>query len=279
VLVFVLALLSCVVFYQEVSTSRNWKKLAINQTQRANVAETESRNQMLAAENWERLYQEQKAKIKGLQRSTQVALDAKQTQIRTLQVKNTEFMTGLKELATQLSSIESSLKAAVDRNKLLSDQLNTALAQKIQTENELRHKQDKITEQDAQIETLQAGRRVLDGRIKELQQEVEELARQIAKMETEGVASSVKAGGGTVAVVEGDAKIEATVTAVKDSLASLNVGSASGIKKNMVFILYRGAEFVGNIRIADVGTTNCAGIVFEAVKEVRIGDKATNKLD
>ena len=75
------------------------------------------------------------------------------------------------------------------------------------------------------------------------------------------------------------APVNHSLSAVKVNLASLNVGSASGVKKDMVFIIYRGAEFVAHLRIADVGTTTCAGEVYEAVKDVRVGDKATNKLE
>ncbi len=276
VLVFVLALLSCVVFYQEVSTASNWKAYARSQNQRAALAETEVRNQMLAVHNWQTLYNDVKKRVTNLERSSQKLLDDKQAQIRKLDVQNTELLNRLNGMDARLTNMAGSLKRAVDRNKMLSDHLQVARDDKIKTENELRHKLSKIKELEAEIETTLAARRVQDGRISELEQEVADLVHKISDMETRGVAAGGVKGAEDVPV--GD-KIDATVMAVRDSLASLNVGSASRIKKGMVFILYRGAEFVGNIRIADVGTTNCAGVIFEAVKEVRIGDKATNKLD
>ena len=275
VLVFVLALISCVVFYQTVSTTVNWKTAYESQLQRRNLAETDSRNHQMAAGHWRALYRDKARQVANVQRNSQNELDNRRTEIRRLTVQNAQLAGKLTELAAWLSNMDGSLKGMVDLNAVLASQLETQRTEKLKVQTELRRALEKIRDDVVKIENLMAANRVLKEGISELEQEVAILTRKIADLERGTI---VKVGEGPPDVYV-DAKIDATVTAVKENLASLNVGSASKVKKDMVFIIYRGAEFVGHLRIADVGTSTCAGIVYEAVKEVRVNDKATNKLD
>jgi hypothetical protein len=231
----------------------------------------------MASHHWRALYREKEKEVANIQRNSRNVQDNLRTEIRRLSVQNAEFQGRLNELTAKLGAMEGSLKAMVDRNAVLASQLEAQRTEKLKVQTELRHALDKIKEDTVKIEILTRARVVLEERISELEQEIADRDRTIADLKAPGAVATT-ATGDTAPVVEGP-KIEATVTAVKENLASLNVGSASKVKKDMVFIIYRGAEFVGHLRIADVGTTTCAGVVYEAVKEVRVNDKATNKLD
>ena len=63
VLAFVLALISCVVFYQTVSTTANYKKAYESQHQRADLAETGSQNHQMASHHWRALYREKEKDV------------------------------------------------------------------------------------------------------------------------------------------------------------------------------------------------------------------------
>jgi hypothetical protein len=74
-------------------------------------------------------------------------------------------------------------------------------------------------------------------------------------------------------------KIDGTITAVRSDLASLNVGSADGVKKGMEFKIYRGDKFVAHLRVAEVFASSCAGVVTDMQRDVLRGDKATTLLE
>lgn len=70
--------------------------------------------------------------------------------------------------------------------------------------------------------------------------------------------------------------IEARVTAVdiKENAASINVGSASGVKKGMQFFLSRGDQLVGVLRVLSVDSNSSAGLLSDIQMTPQAGDKA-----
>jgi len=284
VLVFVLSLIACAVFFQKVATDANWKEYGIRQRRRANLNETEVQHQMLAQGHWRRLYESERDKVINLDQNNRNILDTKNNEIRRLAALNGELQGNIKELTAQLENLQKTLQVQIDHAKDLSAKLDKQRSEKIATENKLRDLQDQLKENLTQIESLVKAGKVYDEKIAELEKQNENLAKALQKatdeLQRRGPAT-VTAGGTTAsepAPVPTD-KIEGSVIAVRDQLASLNVGSKDKVKKDMVFIIYRGAEFVGHLRVADVGTNNCAGVVYETVRDVRVGDKATTKLD
>lgn len=59
----------------------------------------------------------------------------------------------------------------------------------------------------------------------------------------------------------------------------MNVGAASGVEKGTEFIIFRGANFVARLRVAEVNPSSCAGIILDAQRDVLKGDKATTSLE
>lgn len=75
-------------------------------------------------------------------------------------------------------------------------------------------------------------------------------------------------------------RITGTITAIKDNLASVNIGSSSGLKKGMKLIIYRGADFVGKLKLENVDVSEAAGILMDGNLLAPLkGDKVTTKLD
>jgi len=279
VVVFVLSLLACAVFLQKVVTDANWKSAYYSQVRRANTNAAEARNHMLAEQNWRNLYTSVRDNVADLERRLQNNLDSKNAEIRRLMVQNAEFQGQLKVLGAQLDGLEKTLGMQIAQNKTLTDQLDKLRDERDQTAQQLIRARDQITEQQVQIEQLLAARRVLEERIAQLEQEIRDKDKRISELERQGGTGAAAGAPGAPSAPVPKTKIEGTVTAVKVDLASLNVGSADGVAKGMVFIIYRGAEFVAHLRVADVGTGTCAGVIYEAQRDVQVGDKATTKLE
>ncbi|MFB3892445.1 MAG: FlgT C-terminal domain-containing protein [Phycisphaerae bacterium] len=108
-------------------------------------------------------------------------------------------------------------------------------------------------------------------------QNIKDLQDQIVALKTRG---ATPAGGGTV---EGPSSIEeprytGTITAVKNDLASINIGSANGVKQGDRLFVYRGSKFVAYLRVERVDANDSAGVITEKQVDPMQGDKVTNKL-
>lgn len=67
------------------------------------------------------------------------------------------------------------------------------------------------------------------------------------------------------------------ITSVRDSLASISVGAAQGVKLGMEMIIYRGAQYLGKLKISKVLPSQAAGEIVQLNGNIRPGDKVTNK--
>ena len=84
----------------------------------------------------------------------------------------------------------------------------------------------------------------------------------------------VKRGSGTGA---GAGDIRATILAVKDRIASINAGTAKGVKAGMRLVVYRNDRFVGYLKVIEVEAQEAAGLIIESVLEAQQGDKVTSE--
>jgi len=65
---------------------------------------------------------------------------------------------------------------------------------------------------------------------------------------------------------------------LKDSLASINIGSADGVELGMTFFVSRGDKFICNILVTDVWPERAAGVLEVVQYQPRVGDRVSNKL-
>ncbi len=73
-------------------------------------------------------------------------------------------------------------------------------------------------------------------------------------------------------------KLTGTISDVNDNLASVNIGSAQGLKAGMKLIVYRGDQFVGHLKIETVGASESAGVIVSRRLAPQRGDKVTSSL-
>ncbi len=73
-------------------------------------------------------------------------------------------------------------------------------------------------------------------------------------------------------------KLTGTISDVDDNLASVNIGSAQGLKAGMKLIVYRGDQFVGHLKIETVGASESAGVIVNRRLAPQRGDKVTSSL-
>ncbi len=115
-----------------------------------------------------------------------------------------------------------------------------------------------------------------DSRVRELEDQVNELKLKVAS--GGGTGEGTGTGEGDLPGDAGVAKISGQITAIQDDVASINIGSANGIKKGMELIIYRGATLVGFLRVEQVDAGQAAGVVFEKQVDPMQGDRVTTRV-
>ena len=72
--------------------------------------------------------------------------------------------------------------------------------------------------------------------------------------------------------------LKGLVSEVDESLVSVSIGSADGVKKDMRFHVTRGDEFICDVVITHVDTNKAAGVLDLKLDQPKIGDTVSTKL-
>jgi hypothetical protein len=65
---------------------------------------------------------------------------------------------------------------------------------------------------------------------------------------------------------------------VSESLVHLSVGTADGVRENMVFHITRGDQFLCDIVVTNVDTDQSAGVLQLVKQRPQVGDTASTQL-
>lgn len=259
-------------FIQQAVTGPDWKQAFEEQEQRAKVAEVSDRNNMQNTQVYRRLYEDAQRNTDTTAQEYLDKLAAKNVEISRLTSQLADRTGEVRKLSAFTEAFEIDLKAQIALNKGVLSQLEAMRTDNGKLSDQLRQAQHTIKEEQTNREILTKSR-------KSLQEQIVQKNAIIADLNDQLASGGAKVGPAKPVVVKW-AKIDATVDAVRDGLASLNVGSASGVRMGMEFIIYRGEDFVAHLRIADVGVANSTGIILEDRKrEPKVGDKASTNLE
>jgi len=281
VLLVVLVLFACPVFIQKALFDVNWRAYGEGQRTRANVAETTLRNQVLAAQRWQREYEEERRRAQDMAQHYQGLIDDRSGEVGRLARELSATQARMNELTFQLKVQQSTMDGLVKQNAAVTAQLEAQRKLNIDLGDRLRRSEDQNKEYVILLETAEKQVKVLKGQLDSKEGEIKEYLGKIKQLEEDLARATAGAAPGAAPAeraVPTAEKIEGEVLAVKGDLASLNVGAASGVKQGTVFIIYR-ENFIAHLRVADVSASTCAGVVYDRVGEVRQGDKVTTRLD
>ncbi|MCK4601159.1 MAG: hypothetical protein KAU28_01750 [Phycisphaerae bacterium] len=269
VVLVVLVLVACPVFVKLASETANYKQAWLNMKDAKAMADHTAMVAQLATQ---RAQQDRDASEKKFQRD-----------IEELQRKVSIARTALSEARTAKTALERE-KAALLANQttLARDiELNTARIKQLQEFWEATKKDvTRLTKRNVDLTALYNEAQVVKQRqekqvrfLKELLAEAREQVRIYEERLGSGKATAAMEG-----PVTPDVEITGTITAVDGELASINVGSAKGIKRNMKLCVYRHDQFVGYLRIDQVRVDESAGVLTTKRLDPMQGDKVTTKL-
>jgi cell shape-determining protein MreC len=121
---------------------------------------------------------------------------------------------------------------------------------------------DRVNEQTARIAVLSEQKRQYEQQLNILKTENEKLARDLGR--PSGASVLEEPSGTAMANVKPLTPISPTpvrgkVLEVSGNLVTISVGSADGVKKDMIFRIERGAQYVGDLKISVVNPNQAAG--------------------
>ena len=165
------------------------------------------------------------------------------------------------------------LQGSLDQTQ---QQLDNARTQNIKDRKDLNQITADLYEKIVQLQNLEAERRRLLEQKTALEEQLSMGGGAMRPTEVTPVTPLPQTASPTPMVTSSD--IKGLVTAVGESMIQLSVGSADGVKPNMVFHITRGDRFLCDVIVTDVDINKCAGVLELVQQRPQIGDTASTQL-
>jgi len=183
------------------------------------------------------------------------------------------------------TSITKDFSQTTDKQRLLLentlDELNKIQTEQIKERKELNETTTALVEKMAIIEALGAETKRLLEEKTELQNRLGQLLQPIGKVAAAPVPITPgKAIARPAEPAVEDIALQGLITALdlKNSMASISIGTADGVKEGMKFHVIRGDEFVCDILIIDTDAEEAVGILDLVQQQPKVGDNVSTNL-
>lgn len=273
VLLLIVTLVASTVFTKLAVTAPSWRQAYEGQVVRAEVANQQSAVHQMALQRvlleLSRTVEAHKELEKDLATGKKDAAADKAA----AEQRHAKLSRDISALNVELAKVRLGLDREIAERKLLNEEkvrLQKALAE---TNDEARGFKSELDATITQKDRLAKIAKHRAEQIRDLQAENAELTDKLRKP---GVVVAPDQAVSVLAAV--GPKITGTVTAVGDGVASINIGRAKGVRKNMMLKVYRGGHFVAHLRIDMVETNTSAGVVLDKRLDVVQGDKVATDL-
>ncbi len=189
-----------------------------------------------------------------------------------------EYQGRVNSWAGILTSFEQTIANLEQSLNLTQEQLNKAHSEGIKDRKELNEITASFYEKMVQMESLEAARR----RLLEQKTDLEKRMNQIMGPDTLGARAvepvTLDIDSARPGVFFGGTDLNGLITEVAESMVTISIGSADGVKKGMVFHVTRGDDFISDILITDVDINKSAGVLDLVQQQPRITDNVSTRL-
>lgn len=161
------------------------------------------------------------------------------------------------------------------------EELNKVQTEQVSQRKELDETTKALEEKMAIIETLQAENKRIQEEKTELQNRLDKFLQPIGKTAAAAVPVTPREEAARPATTEArDIALQGLVTAVdlKNSMATISIGTADGVKEGMRFHVTRGNEFLCDILIIDADTKEAVGALELVQQQPNVGDTVSTNL-
>lgn len=275
----VLAIIVSVAAIAFVAQTHNWKQLSDDERRARLVAETHLRNEMAVFKAREQLLLEQNRNLTETQSELTQANDQLQGELNQARQEGATLNEANRSLAATTQKLTSELGVARASEEELKQRIYDPAEGLLFQMTDL---QKRNTDLNQRVKELTQQTSLQYEQIRQLQQQRYALEQQVADLAEQ--MQAVRAGTLTPAAVGPQLEkavaltpavtqpIRGQVEQLQDGTAQISVGSADGVKEGMKFVVYRGGEYLGDLRIEMVEPNRSAGTLTLTRGEIRPGD-------
>jgi len=264
----VLILLGCPIFITQATVGPSFRQALKIEQARSNLHRLDAIAEKNAHNNTMAQRDKALADLSRLRDEKKAEMDKLAEELATARNSAASLQNNLAVLAAKVGGLEKEAATFNQRNDLLAAQLERVR----KSNDELNKENIKLSEllQQTEVEKDRTDKlaRLHQETIRELEEEIENL-RKFGPSGQPGSEEIIPASG---------REIIGTVTEVKEGIASINVGSAKGVQRNMQLVIYRGHTLVGFLRVEEVDVDEAAGIIVNRQLEPMQGDKVTTRV-
>lgn len=257
-----------------VAKTNKWRDLAQDYRNEAQVVEVNMRNLAAAhaAEKtvWvdsKRALEDRIADLSGQIERVSAEVATSREQINKLGTEKSNSDARVDQLLAQLD---------VERTARQEQTGLRATAEKRNQELETRN-----AELNTRLEELQANLVVQVQQQRQLEQQINILKEENSKLTGGGAArTSIPSGQSPAPPASASnsvAPIRGQIVEVAGKLATISVGSADGVRDGMVFVIYRGSEYIGDLRVTEVEPNQSAGELIKTRATPRPTDQVADE--
>ncbi len=260
-----------------VAQTTNWRETATKYEENARIADTNLRNMIAAGAAQEATARE--------------TIDGYLTRIGQLEEDLQKNGAEVARLRSGLAGAESEKSSTVAMNRALLSQLEMARGaeaeyrgQRERLDRDNIDLQQRNIDLNARVNELTSTVTVMNEQRRQFEQQINVLRKANEKMSMANgrAPSSVENAAGRglrniQALTPASASaINGKILAVSGNLVTLSVGTADGVTEDMVFIIKRGGDYVGEVKINAVNPNECAGRIRLSSSSPQIGDQVTD---
>lgn len=222
-----------------------------------------------------------------LEKSLNTQIASMKTKVDELTVKLNTVDREKAELLTQVNNMQSVTKAFTESTEKQTQTLNSALeevkqlkAEQIKLTKELEETSMALTEKVAIIGTLETEKRRLTEEKADLQTRYDKLLQGSTRVAASAPVTPERGSATASQPVSPTNALKAQIVEIdaKNTLATISIGSADGVRDGMKFHVTRGDNFICDILIIDVDTDKAVGVLELVQQPPKVGDTASTSL-
>lgn len=278
ILVVLLALSSiflCGIIVTHVANTENYKQKFDDQRSELNALREKTRDFKEQLNTGKKDTARSGKKLKGQIASLKLESKKLQNQLINAERKKDELL----QRVNSFASITKGFAESNDKQRLLFEntfaELNTVKAAQIKERKELSDTTQMLIEKMAIVDMLEAEKRRLVEQKDELQKRLDKILLPGGRVTTAiKPVTVVKDTARPTSAFVTEISLHGTITSIdlKNSMASISIGSADGVQEGMKFHATRGDEFLCDVLIIDVESEQAVGVLEIVQQNPKIGD-------
>ena len=275
------AILLCGIVVTYVANSENYKEKysALSSDRDALEQEKESLNNQLKEKIQQKDDLEKSLNSQIAAMKTQG--DDLKTKVNTLERREAELVERTNSFAATTKDFQATTEKQTQMLTTAQEEVKQLKAEQIKLSKELEQTSAAVVEKTALIEATEAEKRRLIEEKADLQNRMDKMLKAGGKPVAGGVPVTQEKGFAQPAQPAAEAvNLKGLITQVdtKNSLATISIGTADGVKEGMKFHVTRGDEFICDVLIVDVDTDKAVGVLELVQQSPKNGDNASTNL-